>query len=164
MDNKEIIENIDINFQQIYFEMNYMLVQSTYYETFGQKKKDMFFKIFKMYLLKKLREVGVNSFDEESSILEIVEYISKIQPDEEKLANLVHYMMGIISDFQGWESVWEINSTFSEEERELHVHNGLLNKFETGKKCDIYKSFAILYYFFTDSLVLSNHSKKLELN
>lgn len=164
MDNKEIIEKIDINFQQIYYEMNCMLVQSVYYETFGQEKKDVFLKIFKIYLLKKLKDVGVNSFSEESSILEIVEYISKIQPDQEKLANLVHYMMSAVGDFQGWESVWEINKEFSEEERELHVHHGILDKFETGRKCDIYKSFAILYCFFTDSLVLSDQVKKLELN
>lgn len=163
MENNELVKNLDITFERIYFEMNSLLMRTDYIDAEGNHKKDIFLNTFKNYLIDKLRELGINKFTEEDSILDIVKYITDYQRDEDKLYNLIHYLISTISVMQSWEVLWTLNSDFTEEERELHVHNGILNKFETGNSCDIYKSFAMIYFYFVDSLILEDDVKKLEL-
>lgn len=159
----DLCELLDIDFNPMYFEMNQLLLHTNYMEEFGNIKREIFISTLKKYLLGKLRENNVFIFDEAASVLEMVEYISSHQRDKDKLVNLIHYLLGIISVFQSFEAIWEVNFTFGVEERELCIHEGVLTKFETGEECDIYKSFAIIYCFFTDSLVLGDEVKRLEL-
>lgn len=161
LEKKKLLESIDIDLDRIYFEMNSLLLETPYMESFGEEKKNIFKDTFRLYLLGKIRKVGIFSFNEKSEVLEMIKFIADRQ-DDEGLYVLVHYLLSIISSFQGWEVVWELNNDFDVDEREIQVHTGILNKFETGKRCDVYKSFAILYYFFTDSLVLEDDVKRLE--
>lgn len=160
---KEICESVDISLERIYYEMNCMLAETEYMDSSLKLKQDIFLKTFKEYLLGKINEAGITLFNEDSGVLEMVKFICDRQEDKERLYVIVNYMLSIISSFQKWEVVWEICSEFSKEERELQVHSGLLNKFATGKESDVYKSFAMLYCFFTDSLVLESDVKKLEI-
>lgn len=163
MKDNELCENRDITFENIYFEMNSLLDENEYMECSNEERKDLFLKVFKSYILEKIRMAGVTLFDEDSDVLEMVRFISNRQEGKATFHLIVNYILSIISGFQGWEVVWEINNTFAKEERELQVHSGLLNKFETGNDCDEYKSFAMLYCFFTDSLVKIDDVKQLEL-
>lgn len=164
MENNEICKSVEIDLDRVYFEMNSLLNQTNYVDCFGKEKRDIFLNTLKLYLLGKINETGITSFNEDSNVLDMVRYISSTQANKERLYALVHYLISKISEFQGWEVIWELNDNFGVEERCLHTHSGILNKFETGKDCDIYKSFAILYCFFTDSLVLQDDIKRLELN
>lgn len=120
--------------------------------------------ILKKYVQRQLAEAGVTIFDETSSLIDMVRYISCNQKNEPKLYNLISYLLNVISFFQGWEALWYINKKFErDDDTQLYISDHKLDSIETGLDCDVYNTFAALYYYYIEKYNLNDDVKALSL-
>lgn len=152
----ELSQNIkNFSTSDIYGKMNLALMQTDYLQMSTIEKKNIIDKCLHDYLASKVLELQSDFDVKDLNSCELVSILNeKVSPHlrDEALSNIIHYLLSSISTIQSFEVYWEIDSKLDSDVPTLHFKNFVLDKLETGMNVNYYKTFGILYEFFSHGI------------
>lgn len=117
------------------------------------EQKQIICECLREYLVTKVAEIrsDIDLFDKDC--LELVSILNSSVDQSEKcdsLSHIIHYLLSAISIVQEFLVTWEIDSNKNEaDDPILQFNHHILDKLQTGEIFNIYKTFGILYEFYT---------------
>lgn len=160
-----------INTRDIYQLVGTSLLIRNYYGSTLEEKAIMVEEELKIYIAHKLAYCGFFILDQDAIQIEISELLTKLYErtgkEEEIVHQITHYILGLLTENQGYQVTWEIENDESLIATPvLEENNGILDRLKTHMKTNPITIFNFVFdYYLTKSKenTLTRIRKKEEL-
>lgn len=142
----------NFNTRDVYHIMNVALLEKNYHMLSIEDKRKAVTECFNNYFAYKISCLRGNLLKSEECITPI-DYLrlleSTIEEDHlDTLSHPVHFLMGLISELQSFEIVWEIDDSL---DKPVITCDTILRDFATSRDVSIVSAFGVLYEYFMTS-------------
>lgn len=158
----------NITMQDIYSEVNYYLRKNDFHNIDSiSERKRLVNEELKKYVISKILELDSNiSISDEMDLYFLVELLGRLIPKEEHfdtIRHLIHFVLQIASDMQGWYIVWYVKESNSYiNNPEILKYNEMWDTLKTHQDENLVQTFKFVYDTFENHFMEKHHIKDYE--